>query len=110
MGAEMKDPQTGQSLGRVETPCCEVVVDRVTANLSYGHLENASAGSDKLSASALVVRERLKDGPVVAAAGAATGAGAAVVVAGGKPKKASAGKGSGGGDVTPVINKNDDKW
>ncbi|MEP7140331.1 MAG: hypothetical protein ABI745_11930, partial [Caldimonas sp.] len=33
MGAEMKDPQTGQSLGRTEAPCCELVVDRVTPNL-----------------------------------------------------------------------------
>lgn len=30
LGKEMKDPQTGQSLGRMESPCCELVIDRVT--------------------------------------------------------------------------------
>jgi len=31
-GKEIKDPQTGQSLGTMESLCCEVVVNRVTPN------------------------------------------------------------------------------
>lgn len=60
MGAEMKDPQTGQSLGRIESNCCELVIDRVTPNLSYGHLENVRINLDSLASGALQVREPLK--------------------------------------------------
>ena len=60
MGSEMKDPQTGQSLGRTEVPCCQLVIDRVTPNLSYGHLEGATGPLDKLLPGALQVREQLK--------------------------------------------------
>jgi len=59
MGSEMKDPQTGQSLGRTESPCCELVIDRVTPNLSYGHIENAQGTLDNLLPGALQVREPL---------------------------------------------------
>lgn len=37
-GKELKDPQTGQSLGRVEKPCCVVLVTKVTPQLAYGTL------------------------------------------------------------------------
>jgi curli biogenesis system outer membrane secretion channel CsgG len=37
-GKELKDPQTGQSLGRIEKPCCVVLVTKVTPQLSYGTL------------------------------------------------------------------------
>ncbi|WP_202757951.1 CsgG/HfaB family protein [Delftia acidovorans] len=69
MGKEMKDPQTGQSLGRLESPCCELVVDRVTPNLSYGHLENMRGGMEDLPPGGLQVREVLKASaaPVLAA-------------------------------------------
>jgi hypothetical protein len=40
LGKELKDPQTGESLGHTETPCCDVVIDRVSSKLAYGHLEN----------------------------------------------------------------------
>jgi hypothetical protein len=56
----MKDPQTGESLGRVETPCCEVVVDRVTPKMSYGHLENVQGSLDGASAGALQIRGLIK--------------------------------------------------
>lgn len=59
LGGELKDPQTNQSLGRVESPCCQVVVDRVTPNLSYGHIEGATIALDRVSAGALQVREQL---------------------------------------------------
>jgi hypothetical protein len=38
MGQELRDPQTGQDLGRTQTPFGKVVIDRVTPTLSYGHL------------------------------------------------------------------------
>jgi curli biogenesis system outer membrane secretion channel CsgG len=66
MGKEIKDPQTGQSLGRMESKCCEVVVARVTPNLSYGHLENVTAALDTLPHAALQVREALKSTSAVA--------------------------------------------
>jgi hypothetical protein len=59
MGAELKDPQTGQSLGRIEAPCCQLVVDRVTPTLAYGRLENVSGSLDNLLPGALQVREAL---------------------------------------------------
>jgi len=59
MGVEMKDPQTGGSLGRVETPCCEVVIDRVTPKMSYGHLENVRSTLDG-TAGSLQVRGIIK--------------------------------------------------
>ena len=37
VSVEIKGPKTGESLGRVETPCCEVVVDRVIPKVSHGH-------------------------------------------------------------------------
>ena len=37
-GKEMKDPQTGQSLGRLEKDCCTIKVTKVTPSLSYGSL------------------------------------------------------------------------
>jgi curli biogenesis system outer membrane secretion channel CsgG len=67
MGTEMKDPQTGQSLGRVESPCCELVVDRVTPNLSYGHLENVRSNLDNVPVAGLQVRGEVKGGAATAA-------------------------------------------
>lgn len=62
MGAEIKNPQTGRSLGRVEAPCRELVIDRVTPNLSYGHIGNARGSMDQMLPGALQVREALKAG------------------------------------------------
>lgn len=66
VGNEMKDPQTGQSLGRVESPCCDLVVDRVSPNLSYGHLENVHGSLDGLPTGALQVRGEAKAAAPVA--------------------------------------------
>ncbi|VTU23735.1 Curli production assembly/transport component CsgG [Variovorax sp. PBL-H6] len=60
MGAEMKDPQTGQSLGRIEQPCCELVIERVTPNLSYGRLENVRSNLEQLPVGGLQLRDELK--------------------------------------------------
>ena len=67
MGAEFKDPQTGQSLGRSESPCCELVVERVTPNLSYGRLENVRSNLDQAPLGGLQMREELKGSVKVAA-------------------------------------------
>jgi curli biogenesis system outer membrane secretion channel CsgG len=56
-GKELKDPQTGQSLGNTESVCCEVLISRVTPKLSYGLLEKVSARLDGVAPGALQVRE-----------------------------------------------------
>lgn len=38
LGKEVIDPQSGLSLGPTEAPCCMVMIDRVSQNLSYGHI------------------------------------------------------------------------
>ena len=108
MGAELKDPQTGQSLGRTETPCCELVVDRVTPNLSYGHIEGVSALPAGLAPSALQVREQLRNRLAAAVAG-----GAATLPAGNAPVPPRRGtKAARPDDIgrLPADKKNDDKW
>jgi curli biogenesis system outer membrane secretion channel CsgG len=60
MGKDVIDPQTQQSLGALESPCCDVVIDRVATNLSYGHLENAKIRLESVAPAALQVREELK--------------------------------------------------
>lgn len=66
LGAELKDPQTGQSLGRTESACCEVVIDRVTPTLSYGHLEAVNISLDSVPSGGLLVREAIARGGNVA--------------------------------------------
>lgn len=71
-GKELKDPQTGESLGRTETPCCDVVIDRVSSKLAYGHMENVKIALDSVDPVGLQVREELKppaaaNSPAVAA-------------------------------------------
>ena len=110
MGSELKDPQTGQSLGRVESPCCQLVIDRVTPNLSYGHVEGATGSLDNLLPGALQVREQLKggkppatvasnDAPVPAATGVAAPA-----------RKSPRPAGDSGDAPAPVNKKTDEKW
>ena len=60
LGKELKDPQTGESLGRTETACCDVLIDRVSSNLAYGHLENVKISLDSVDPVGLQVREELK--------------------------------------------------
>lgn len=57
LGKEIKDPQTGLSLGNIETACCEVLVNRVTPNLSYGTLQNIKVKLDGVQPGALQIRE-----------------------------------------------------
>jgi curli biogenesis system outer membrane secretion channel CsgG len=60
MGKELTDPQTHQSLGRLESPCCDVVVDKVTPTMAYGRLENPKTSLESVVPAALQVREELK--------------------------------------------------
>lgn len=129
MGAEMKDPQTGQSLGRVEQPCCELVIERVTPNLSYGRLENVRSNLEQLPIGGLQLRDELKGVAVAkaqptttSAAGEAQGATSPVspttaavpsaVVAGAAPAaravQSRPAPAPAGAPVTPA--KTDDKW
>jgi curli biogenesis system outer membrane secretion channel CsgG len=62
-GKEIKDPQTGQSLGNMESLCCDVVINRVTPNLSYGTLENVKADLTNVQPGALQVREAVAEKP-----------------------------------------------
>ncbi|XAH25282.1 CsgG/HfaB family protein [Xylophilus sp. GW821-FHT01B05] len=43
LGEELKDPQTGRSLGRNEVPAGTIRVDRVSSQTSYGTLEEGGA-------------------------------------------------------------------
>lgn len=70
LGKELKDPQTGLSLGNVESLCCEVVVNRVTPNVSYGTLENLKVELNGVQPGALQLREAIADTPKKAVADA----------------------------------------
>ncbi|WP_312261290.1 CsgG/HfaB family protein [Candidatus Igneacidithiobacillus taiwanensis] len=59
MGKELTDPQTGQSLGRTQTPFGKVVIDRVTPTLSYGHLIDVDASSTSIAPGELQVGRML---------------------------------------------------
>ncbi|MBV6320702.1 CsgG/HfaB family protein [Duganella violaceipulchra] len=67
-GKEIKDPQTGQSLGNMESACCEVVINRVTPKLSYGTLENVAIKLDGVRPAALQLRETVTAKAAVAVA------------------------------------------
>ena len=47
LGEELKDPQTGNSLGRKETPVGVIRIDRVASQTSYGTVEEGGKLSDK---------------------------------------------------------------
>ncbi len=60
LGSDLKDPQTGASLGPVKSPCCDVVIDQVMPNISYGHLENISISLDKINPQSLQLGSPIK--------------------------------------------------
>ena len=113
MGTEMKDPQTGQSLGRVESPCCELVIERVTPNLSYGRLENVRSNLEQLPQGGLQLRSELKGTAVAKAqpSDAAAAPGNATPPAAVAPRPAQARPAAAAPAATPATpSKNDDKW
>lgn len=72
LGKGLKDPQTGESLGRAETPCCDVVIDRISSKLAYGHLENVKIDLGSIDPVALQVQEEIKAKALGSAASATT--------------------------------------
>lgn len=60
LGAEIKDPQTGRILGKSESPCCEVVIDKVEPSMSYGHLENLTIEVGAITPGSVVLKEEIK--------------------------------------------------
>lgn len=96
-GKELKDPQTGLSLGNVETLCCEVVVNRVTPNLSYGTLENVKVELNGVQPGALQLREALAETPKKPAADSADAPAKPGKSAGKGGARRESGEGGGGG-------------
>lgn len=88
-GKEIKDPQTGLSLGFMDSVCCEVTVTRVTPNLSYGVLQNVQANIDNVKPGQLQLREMVSATPVAATQAGAPAAGGAVPKKGGGAKALS---------------------
>ena len=89
-GSEIKDPQTGLSLGNLESACCNVLVTRVTPKLSYGTLEAVAIKLDNVVSGSLQVKEMLTGEVAAAPAAAAPSsdpqAAAVVETAGVKPE------------------------
>lgn len=75
MGSEVKDPQTGQSLGRTEYDCCEVVVDKVGPSMAQGHLENIRMPLDQIQPGGLQLRDMNAVKTAIAESAAKTGTG-----------------------------------
>jgi curli biogenesis system outer membrane secretion channel CsgG len=105
MGKEMFDPQTNQSLGRVESDCCEVVIDRVTPTMAQGRLERVQMSLDGLQPGALQLRGMVSARVVAAAAAADAGTAAPAVAP--KPAKAAAPRAAAAPSAKPAA---DDKW
>ncbi|MDP5240274.1 CsgG/HfaB family protein [Uliginosibacterium sp. 31-16] len=107
LGKELKDPQTGQSLGNMEYDCCELVIKRVTPNVSYATLENVQVKLDGIQAGALQIREAL----AASTAKAADDVAAAIAPAGQKAAPARAGKAAAGSTEAPAAKaKEKDDW
>ena len=71
LGEELKDPQTGSSLGRSEHPCCTIRIDRVAAQTSYGTIEDGvDAMRGGFRPGQIELRQKLGSKPAAAAAGA----------------------------------------
>jgi len=90
LGKELKDPQTSESLGRTETPCCDVVIDRVSSKLAYGHLENVKIDLGSIDPVALQVQEEIRAKTLGGAAAAATAAQSAPASPASLPKAVAA--------------------
>ncbi|AXE30171.1 hypothetical protein DK842_09795 [Chromobacterium phragmitis] len=98
LGQEVKDPQTGQSLGRAEFDCCEVVVDKVMPTMSQGHLENVKMPLEQIPPGGLQLRELAP--PAAAAKAESSAPAASGKKAAGKKHKPAAG----------MFDADKDKW
>jgi curli biogenesis system outer membrane secretion channel CsgG len=75
MGQEVKDPQTGQSLGRTEYDCCEVVIDKVGPTMAQGHLENIRMPLEQIQPGGLQLRDLNANKTAATASGVKSAAG-----------------------------------
>lgn len=74
LGEELRDPQTGHSLGRSEFACCTIRIDRVAAQTSYGTIEDGATVTD-FTPGSIELRQKVAGDPqaqVTAAAAAPT--------------------------------------
>lgn len=91
LGEELKDPQTGRSLGRSEHPCCTIRIDRVAAQTSYGTIEEGvDAMRGGFRPGQVELRQKLGSKPAAATATASATPAAARPAAKPKPKPAAA--------------------
>jgi curli biogenesis system outer membrane secretion channel CsgG len=75
MGQELIDPQTGNSLGRMESPCCVIRIDRVAEQMSYGSIEGAIPQlSGTFTPGMIELRERIANAQDAPRSEAAAGA------------------------------------
>jgi len=87
LGEELKDPQTGRSLGRSEHPCCTIRIDRVAAQTSYGTLEEGvDAMRGGFRPGQIELRQKLGSKPKAAAGATASATPAAAARPASKPK------------------------
>ncbi len=70
LGQELTDPQTGNSLGRMETPCCVIRIDRVTDQTSYGTIEGELPQLAAFQPGMIELREQLQSATVASPAAA----------------------------------------
>ena len=103
MGKEMFDPQTNQSLGRVESDCCEVLVERVTPTMAQGRLENLQIPLDNFQPGSLQLRG-------VASTKVAAAQGSAATATSSKPARAATARPAPSRDTAPAQVAKDDKW
>jgi curli biogenesis system outer membrane secretion channel CsgG len=102
MGKEIKDPQTGQTLGRMESPCCEIVVQQVQPTMAIARVENAQVDLATLPAGVVQLRARLPE-PPSAVAQAASGASTVAKAPRASRKPAAT-------EPAEVIKRNDADW
>lgn len=90
LGEALKDPQTGRSLGRTESPCCTIRIDRVAAQTAYGTIEGGAdlAGAD-FTPGSIELRQQAAAVKPAASAAAAAGSKPAARAARPAPKPAA---------------------
>ncbi|MBJ6984203.1 hypothetical protein JGR68_06225 [Luteimonas sp. MC1750] len=84
LGDELRDPQTGRSLGRMERSCCVIRIDRVSSQTSYGTIEGEVPAMGRFKPGAIELRQAIAGVPASAAANAdrASGSGGGAKEAG----------------------------
>lgn len=104
MGKEIKDPQTGQVLGRMESPCCDIVVEQVLPTMAMARVEHAQVNLEALPPGAVQLRARLTE--QAAEPAAAADADATAVAKAPRPRV----KPSASAEPAGVIKRNDADW